>query len=907
MLCAGFMMVPSWCGAQAERDSKGLDFWLGFPFGYDDDDPTEYSLFISGDEATIANVEIPGLGFTESVPVEPGTAVRVPLPAAVDLPESDEVVERGIRVRADREISVYGLSQEVFTTDAYLGLPDDALGTDYIVVGYSDSNASETDISESQYLIVGSVDNTLVEIEASPLDPCGDDVRIMLNAGQVYRHRSCGTGDVSGTQISADQPVAVYGGHECANIPTSQYDFCDFIVEQLPSTEAWGSRFLTAPLATRMRGDTFRILAATDGTIVRLNDRQIAVLDRGEFVQTDIKGPGQIDATEPVLVVQYSNSTEYDGIVSDPFMMLVPPFEQFLDRYTFATPPQGFPVNFVNIVARTEEVGRLRLDGNLIDPDEFNVIPGEAYSYAQLEIEAGGHDLREGVAGIFVYGFSVDESYGYPGGYSLSPVAAVSQVVLSQESQAAIVDRAACVVAAVIDEDEGPLRDIRADFVITGVHPQLGSDRTDETGVAEYCWLGTEVGDDMVTASVGSYSDTTTVTWTDRSVLQLDAATFSVLENEGLFSVKVHRVGSARLAARVGFESVAGSAAADVDYAPVTGELAWEAGDLEDKSIEVRLIDDAYIESTETFGLRLTNADDAELGEIASASIEIEDNDRLTGVSLSALGESFYVKDQACVLASAYDGGQNDLGLAQLPIHFELRGVNPGGATVLTDDAGQAEFCWIGQITGEDTIIASAGDVEASATTRWKLGRIELASDRLLVDEGDVRASAQVIRVGGSGALSVRYLVRDGTAHGGTDFLESGGTLYWADGDDTPRTIEVLLLDDSVPEDQEDFSIVLTHPLGAVLGEKSEMAVSVQDNDDESLSDGGSTGSWGLAFMAVLALIRYRRLRLCRLYKKAPERRGRLRGCASGSISRGSRPGSTARFRRCCHRRRHCR
>ncbi len=71
-------------------------------------------------------------------------------------------------------------------------------------------------------------------------------------------------------------------------------------------------------------------------------------------------------------------------------------------------------------------------------------------------------------------------------------------------------------------------------------------------------------------------------------------------------------------------------------------------------------------------------------------------------------------------------------------------------------------------------------------------------------------------------------------------------------------------MDDSEPEDQEEFKITLTDPVGAVLGEQREMAVSLQDNDQEGASDGGSAGSWWLAFMAVLAQIRYRRLRLCR-------------------------------------------
>ena len=56
---------------------------------------------------------------------------------------------------------------------------------------------------------------------------------------------------LSGTIITSDKPIAVFGG---INAPTSLMDSpaCDYFVEELPPTNTWGRNFVTVPLATRL-------------------------------------------------------------------------------------------------------------------------------------------------------------------------------------------------------------------------------------------------------------------------------------------------------------------------------------------------------------------------------------------------------------------------------------------------------------------------------------------------------------------------------------------------------------------------------------------------------------------------------------------------------------------------------
>ena len=96
----------------------------------------ELQLFIAGDARTTGTVEIPGLDFTQAFSVTPGDVTTVDLPPAAQQESSDTVENLGIHVTAGAEVTVYGLNREAATTDAFLGLPVDALGTEYINLGY---------------------------------------------------------------------------------------------------------------------------------------------------------------------------------------------------------------------------------------------------------------------------------------------------------------------------------------------------------------------------------------------------------------------------------------------------------------------------------------------------------------------------------------------------------------------------------------------------------------------------------------------------------------------------------------------------------------------------------------------------------------------------------------------------
>jgi len=157
-----------------------------------------------------------------------------------------------------------------------LGLPTDALGTDYFVVSYPNSYQNGTEFG-----VVAPYDNTTLTITPSQTAgarPAGIPYTVTLNQGQTYQLLdSAGGADLTGTEVQSDKPIAVMGASSCGNVP-EYVSYCNYLIEEMVPVGLWGQVFGTVPLADRLRGDTFRILASQDGTQVSINGTPSATL-----------------------------------------------------------------------------------------------------------------------------------------------------------------------------------------------------------------------------------------------------------------------------------------------------------------------------------------------------------------------------------------------------------------------------------------------------------------------------------------------------------------------------------------------------------------------------------------------------------------------------------------------------
>lgn len=283
-------------------------------------------------------------------------------------------------------------------------------------------------------------------------------------------------------------------------------------------TNTWGTDFLTEPFATRS-GDTFRIMASTNGTNVSINGSLVASLNAGQFYETILSTASTVTANNPIQVMQYSNGETYDNANADPFMVTIPPTEQFLNSYTVSAEPSGadeaITQNYLNVVAPTSEVASVNLDGSPVPSADFTPIAGTSYSGAQVPVDFGSHTISASLPfGLTVYGYGGYDGYGYPGGFTLSPIAVVSHVSLAPTTSSYVVGNSACETATVTDQNTNPVAGVRVDFTVTGVNPTSGFAYTASGGTAQFCYTGTAVGTDTEGAAVGSVtSNSATINW----------------------------------------------------------------------------------------------------------------------------------------------------------------------------------------------------------------------------------------------------------------------------------------------------------------------------------------------------------------------------------------------------------
>ena len=112
-------------------------------------------------------------------------------------------------------------------------------------------------------------------------------------------------------------------------------------------------------------------------------------------------------------------------------------------------------------------------------------------------------------------------------------------------------------------------------------------------------------------------------------------------------------------------------------------------------------------------------------------------------------------------------------------------------------------------------------------------GTIRFAAGTSTVDEGAGTVSLAVRRVNGStGAVTVHWATANGTASAPTDYASASGTLSWASGDSSDKSVPVTLVDDAATEVDETFTVALSSPTGgAALGSPATSTVTILDSD----------------------------------------------------------------------------
>ena len=108
---------------------------------------------------------------------------------------------------------------------------------------------------------------------------------------------------------------------------------------------------------------------------------------------------------------------------------------------------------------------------------------------------------------------------------------------------------------------------------------------------------------------------------------------------------------------------------------------------------------------------------------------------------------------------------------------------------------------------------------------------IQFSASNYNVSEGGAFVTITVTRTGDTqGAATVDYMSSDGSAKQMRDYAIASGTLSFG-ANDTSKTFDVSIIDDSFIETAETLNLTLSNAMGAVLGGPSTATVTISDND----------------------------------------------------------------------------
>ncbi len=146
------------------------------------------------------------------------------------------------------------------------------------------------------------------------------------------------------------------------------------------------------------------------------------------------------------------------------------------------------------------------------------------------------------------------------------------------------------------------------------------------------------------------------------------------------------------------------------------------------------------------------------------------------------------------------------------------RGSSPFGEVTVTlaaasDCAAAGAVCTHG---GKKLSAAVSATVPGPETPQAALPVLSVADAR--GDEGETLAFAVTLSEAATGDVTVDYATADYSAAAGEDYTAASGTLTFAAGE-TEKTVSVALLHDGSVDDGETFTLTLSNPSGATIGD----------------------------------------------------------------------------------------
>jgi len=423
------------CGrAEAEESYVGCEYWGAFLQNLMEYDGGNYAVVVANPNDTDVTVTVYISGDTQiaQFSVAPGQINSYTFDQSYLIP-GPGVSNLAFKFVSSRPVTMTQMNPFgnvlIYTNDATLLLPKGALGLKNMAMswptwkeshpGYISVIATEPGTTALTVIYGGASDAGTGVVAQNP----GDSVAYTIDQYQILTLNSAPGGnygaDLSGTYISADKKIAVFGGHRCTNVPADTAA-CDHLEHQMFPLRSWGKDYVV--VRTRPRGtenDNIRFLASEDNTTINWTGglSGTVVLNAGQrhdiWTTTDFT----VSADKPIMVGQILASQDAGAGTGDPAMMLIAPNEQMRNDYIFLVAP-NYDYDRLTIVSQANN--QITLDGTVMDSNTFVPIPGTPWLRQYVDTNDGAHTLTStGPVALYVYGFSQYVSYAYTAGLDL--------------------------------------------------------------------------------------------------------------------------------------------------------------------------------------------------------------------------------------------------------------------------------------------------------------------------------------------------------------------------------------------------------------------------------------------------------------------------------------------------------
>ena len=345
------------------------------------------------------------------------------------------------------------------------------------------------------------------------------------------------------------------------------------------------------------------------------------------------------------------------------------------------------------------------------------------------------------------------------------------------------------------------------------------------------------------TIAASSFAQTGTV--------QFSQANYPTDESAGTVTLELQRVGGSAGVITATIQTFDGTATIVDDYAGIPSPLTltWSDGNASPKTVTLPIKSDTQIEGDETFTMDIVSA---HAGSPSTATVTIANTPNGT----LQFSQATYLTNESAgtvTLELQRVGGSVGELTATIQTH-------DGTATIVDDYAGipsPLTLTWSDGNTSSKTVTlpikadnllegdetftmdivsAHAGTPSIATVTIEDVppGTIQFASPSYFVNENAGTVSLEIQRVGGSaGELTVAIQTFNGTATIVDDYagIPTPLTLVWTDGNTSPKTVTLPIINDILVEGDENFSMVISSTNPDWVGTNSTATVNIIEFD----------------------------------------------------------------------------